>query len=128
MQENVPLLQGLTQLQKCKGLTPGQLLLPVGSLQAAIPRGCCSLALCSTSWWQDSSNAPSHWGLPALPTSPSRPSASPSRPPQPRVASAEERCLLSPFLPPSLAGTGIKSKVYEKMEGPEEILIWSQAD
>lgn len=35
---------------------------------------------------------------------------------------------LSPFLPPSLASTGIKSKVYEKMEGPGEILIWSQAD
>lgn len=48
--------------------------------------------------------------------------------PQTTVASKEERCLLSPFLPPSLAGTGIKSKVYEKMEGPREILIWSQAD
>lgn len=108
------MLEELTQPQKCKGLTPGQ----VGSVQAGmLTQGCCSLALCSMSWWQDSPSAPSHWALPALP-------ASPSRPPQ----TTEERSLLSPFLPPSLASAGIKSKVYEKMEGPGEILIWSQAD
>lgn len=113
----MPLLEGLTQTPKCKGLTPGQVLLPVGSVQAVLTQGCCSLALCRMSWWQDSPSAPSHWGLAALP-------ASPSRPPQ----TTEERSLLSPFLPPSLASAGIKSKVYEKMEGPGEILIWSQAD
>lgn len=109
----------LTQLQKFKGLTPGQLLLPVGSPAGSDHSD--QMLLPGMSWWQHSSNAPSHWALPALP-------ASPSRPPQTTVASVEERCLLSPFLPPSLASTGIKSKVYEKMEGPGEILIWSQAD